>query len=69
MTNQEIIDLAAEFDLITFGPQDLIMFAREVEAKTIERCAKVCEDATMGTNVALVGVGCAEAIRALGEDE
>ena len=69
MTNQEIIDLAAQFDLITFGPQDLVMFAREVEAKTIERCAKACEDATTGTNVALVGVGFAEAIRALGDDE
>ena len=69
MTTQEILDLAAEFDLITFGPQDLVMFAREVEAKTIERCAKVCEDLTMGTNVALVGVGFAESIRALGEDE
>ena len=43
MTNNEILDLAAEFDLITFGPQDLVMFAREVEAKTIERCARVCE--------------------------
>ena len=69
MTTQEILDLAAEFDLITFGPQDLVMFAREVEAKTIERCAQVCEDLTMGTNVALVGVGFAESIRALGEDE
>jgi len=34
-----------------------------------ERAAKVCEDATMGTNVALVGVGFAEAIRALGDDD
>lgn len=33
-----------------------------------ERAAKVCEDATMRTNVALVGVGFAEAIRALGDD-
>jgi hypothetical protein len=34
-----------------------------------ERAAKVCEDETMGTNVALVGVGFAEAIRALGDDD
>lgn len=48
MTNQEIIDLAAAFDLITFGPQDLVMFAREIEARAAavmkERCAKVCEE-------------------------
>lgn len=34
-----------------------------------ERCAKVCEELTMGTNVALVGVGFAEAIRALGDND
>ena len=77
MTTQEILDLAAEFDLITFGPQDLVMFAREVEAKTIERCAKVCDekvDAEYATgkvdhNEMGWTQACAIAIRALGDND
>ena len=68
MTNQEIIDLAAQFDLITFGPQDLVYFAREIEARTIERCAKVCESLNEDFDSVFVE-GCIESIRALGDDD
>ena len=80
MTTQEILDLAAEFDLITFGPQDLVMFAREVEAKTIERCAKVCEEFEIPKEISgahpdylegkhMAVHQCAAAIRALGDND
>lgn len=64
MNNQEIIDLAAQFDLITFGPQDLVYFAREIEKRTIEKCIKACD------SVDVIGADeCVVAIRALGDDD
>ena len=66
MTTQEIIDLAAQFDLITFGPQDLVMFAREIEKRTIERCAKVCDYWEKQNHVYTNGaIRCGKDIRAL----
>lgn len=66
MTNQEIIDLAAQFDLITFGPQDLVYFAREIEARTIARCIKACED---WDSDSADPRDMADAIRALGDND
>lgn len=68
MTNQDIIDLAAQFDLITFGPQDLVFFAREIESRAAsaerEACIKACD------SVDLIGADeCIEAIRARGSNE
>ena len=69
MTTQEILDLAAEFDLITFGPQDLEFFARELEKRTIERCAKVCADLWCKEPEPGDARDCYDAIRALGDND
>ncbi len=65
MTNQDILTLAAECDLITFGPQDLIFFAREIESRAAkaerEECAKLAWD-----RFGMAGRHIAGAIRARG---
>lgn len=83
MSDDEIERLAVEYEDFGFGrasegcdvsthgfdPEGLLAFAREIERRTIERCAAVCEARYMGDNNREDGeaMRCAAAIRALAE--
>ncbi len=72
MTDEELIALAEEFS--KRFPQewatteDIVALARAVERRTVERCAKVCEEKEgqhWGSDATFGAADCAAAIRSL----